>query len=535
MTTSSDSPQPYPAAPGWVRIASAAASVTLAVVLFAAAMTWGIGYDEEQYVAAPYFAQHLELYRDFISIQPPLYTWLLAGVFHAVGGWYLLTARVITWMFAVGSCLLMFSLMLSLGTGRLIAFALVIGFVASPFSQIPLVMTRSDIMPLFLLLTSLRLFLAEDGKISANVYQLTLSGLFATLASSTKYSYVFAAPALFIVLVYVAFMRGRADRASSLYGLAAFASGAALGLLPLAYALTQNADRLVFLTLKFHLTAVFDWYESQGVGRMLTLDYKVRQFARMALRDGNATLWMVLGASLTALVVKTPWSRLRRWRPSPTSFALLALFGGALVVAMKVGPYAMYYLPVAAVGALIAGRAYAVVRSTIPVWLTVTLLLVCLSPTSAALTRYGQLLRSAADIEEWTGVQAHRSAERIAGFLDNDGITGEVATLFPSVVLDLNPVREEFAAGPFFFRSADLFPPAFVTEMHGVGPATLETVFADRPPSAIVAGFNGFPVEWKPPMDFALVEYARRHHYRLFASGWTIKGYKNGQVWLRPK
>ena len=133
------------------------------------------------------------------------------------------------------------------------------------------------------------------------------------------------------------------------------------------------------------------------------------------------------------------------------------------------------------------------------------------------------------------GPLCHRSAERIAGFLDNDGITGEVATLFPSVVLDLNPVREEFAAGPFFFRSADLFPPAFVTEMHGVGPATLETVFADRPPSAIVAGFNGFPVEWKPPMDFALVEYARRHHYRLFASGWTIKGYKNGQVWLRPK
>ena len=131
------------------------------------------------------------------------------------------------------------------------------------------------------------------------------------------------------------------DRASSLYGLAAFASGAALGLLPLVYALTQNTDRLVSLTLKFHLTAVFDWYESQGVGRMLTLDYKVRQFARMALRDGNATLWMVFGASLTALVVKTPWSRLRRWRPSPTSLALLALFGGALVVAMTVGLYAI--------------------------------------------------------------------------------------------------------------------------------------------------------------------------------------------------
>ena len=89
MTTSSDSPQPYPAAPGWVRIASAAAWVTLAVVLFAAAMTWGIGYDEEQYIAAPYFAQHLDStvisspfsLRSIPGCSPAYFTPSVAGIY----------------------------------------------------------------------------------------------------------------------------------------------------------------------------------------------------------------------------------------------------------------------------------------------------------------------------------------------------------------------------------------------------------------------------------------------------------------------
>jgi hypothetical protein len=37
------------------------------------------------------------------------------------------------------------------------------------------------------------------------------------------------------------------------------------------------------------------------------------------------------------------------------------------------------------------------------------------------------------------------------------GLSGDVATLFPVVVMDANRVLPEFAAGPFFFRSADSY------------------------------------------------------------------------------
>jgi len=58
------------------RLAPIAAFVGLGLVLFAAAMTAPLDYDEELYVSGAYFARSLSVYRDFVSVQPPLYTWL---------------------------------------------------------------------------------------------------------------------------------------------------------------------------------------------------------------------------------------------------------------------------------------------------------------------------------------------------------------------------------------------------------------------------------------------------------------------------
>ena len=147
-----------------------------------------LDYDEEIYVAGAYFARSLSVYRDFVSVQPPLYTWVLSAVFELVGNWYLLTARLVTWVFGLGACALLYSLLASGGTGRVAAFALVLGFVTSPFTQGPLVETRNDIMPLFLFLAALRLCLGANGEFSRSVPRLVLGGFFAALAGATKYT-----------------------------------------------------------------------------------------------------------------------------------------------------------------------------------------------------------------------------------------------------------------------------------------------------------------------------------------------------------
>ena len=208
------------------------------------------------------------MYRDFVSVQPPLYTWILSAVFDLVGNWYLLTARVVTWVFGFGVCALLYSLLTSCGTGRVVAFALVLGFATSPFTQGPLVETRNDIMPLFFFLAALRLCLGPDGEFSRSVPRLVLGGFFAALAGATKYTYVFAAPVVAAALLYDEHVRREANRAFTAPRTGSFLAGAVLGVLPLVYPLAIHRDRFILETLQFHLTVVFDWYQRAGLWRV---------------------------------------------------------------------------------------------------------------------------------------------------------------------------------------------------------------------------------------------------------------------------
>ena len=511
-----------------------AAFAGLAVVLLASAMTANLDYDEEQYVAGAYFARGLSVYRDFISFQPPPYTWILAAVYDAVSGWYLLAARVVTWVFALGSCMLLFSLLLAFGTGRIGAFVLVLGFVTSPFALGPLALTRNDIMPLFFVLAGLRFCLGPGGELTPSAPRTMASGFFLALSAATKYSYVFAAPVVAAALLYDEYIRRDPNRAFSASRAGSFVVGATVGILPLLYSLAVHQDRFVFLTLEFHLTAVYDWYRVQGYGELLTLQHKMKSLPRQLLRHGNATILFIFVCFVFAAAFKKSRNPRHLFRWSPGVIALVGLFCGALIFATFVGPHAMYFAPVTALGALLAGRVYAMATPEIPRALTAMLLIVSLVPAAPALLRYGRQLIRSTDLAEWTGIQTHRSAVRIARILAQHGVSGHVATLFPTIVMDVNRVLPEFAAGPFFFRSADTYPAERVAQLHGVGPTTLENLFAVSPPAAIVGRFSSFRFKWNPPLDAALIDYARRSGFVRVADDWAINGYRYGEVWVRP-
>ena len=124
-----------------------------------------------------------------------------------------------------------------------------------------------------------------------------------------------------------------------------------------------------------------------------------------------------------------PW---RIFRFKPQASALVGLICGALIFAILAGPHAMYFAPVAALGALLAGRVYAAARPGIPPWLAAILLTVSVLPATPAYQRYGGWLARSADLGEWTGVQTHQSAGRIAQMLVQHGVSGHVATCFLS-------------------------------------------------------------------------------------------------------
>jgi len=294
-----------------------------------------------------------------------------------------------------------------------------------------------------------------------------------------------------------------------------------------------HRDRFVLETLQFHLTVVFDWYRAQGYGEVLTLEHKLKSLPRQMILRGNASILIIGGLSALAVTLRNPRHPWRIFRGEPRAIALVGLICGALIFAILAGPHAMYFAPVAALAALLAGRIYAAARPGVPPWLGAMLLIISLLPATPAFQRYGAWIARSADLSEWTGVQTHDSALRIAQMLVQHGVSGHVATLFPVVVIDANRVLPEFAAGPFFFRSADAYSAEQVARLRGVGPATLESLFAHSPPAAIVAGFGPFHFKWNPPMDAALIDYAQRSGFVRVADHWTINGYRNGQVWVR--
>ena len=109
---------------------------------------------------------------------------------------------------------------------------------------------------------------------------------------------------------------------------------------------------------------------------------------------------------------------------------------------------------------------------------------------------------------------------------------GDVATLFPTLVMDANPVRPEFASGPFFFRTAGALPPDRIARLRAAGPEDLERLFAAEPPAAIFGGVHAG--RWRAPMDAALIAYAERHGYALVLRDMSAAGATGGRLYVRP-
>ena len=215
----------------------------------------------------------------------------------------------------------------------------------------------------------------------------------------------------------------------------------------------------------------------------------------------------------------------------PLDIALeFGLVFGALVFAIIVGPHPMYYAPVAALGALLAGRVCAGARSSIPRAVFAALLIISLLPAIPAFARYHWLFKQSINPEHWVGVQAHRSAVHISRILAQRGVWARCDALSDGRAgRESSPsgIRRRTVSG-----GADAYAAERVAQLHGVGPATLDALFASSPPGAIVAGFGPFRFNG---MDAALIDYARRSGYVIVSDDWTVTGYKNGQVWVRPE
>jgi Dolichyl-phosphate-mannose-protein mannosyltransferase len=483
---------------GWHQVAIRAWQILFALMLLTRALTGAIDYDEDQYVAAGVMARHLMLYRDFIYLQSPVYALLLAGLFTLTGGYYLLAGRALSGVLAIAIFGLTVRLVRRYGAGSVLATMLASIALLSPFLDRSIATSRNDLLPLALFLCGLLVYLDTAER----PHRWTvLAGFCIGLAIDAKISYIFMPLALLLQAAWPGSGRRRQ--------LLPLAAGLTLAALPGLYYLALAPENFLYDLLEFHVTAPPVWYRRQGVTDLLG--------------PGNrlATLIILLswGANLSLVMLNAGLAVFGRRRMVAGPIGLLGLLIGATVLAgfQPDVSYPMYYAALAPLLAALAAALYARIdRAGPPVPIAVSLLL-----TLAALPTLPTLWQRLADLPEltrpsvWPGFEVHRQAVALHEMISAAGLKGEVATLFATHALDADPIPREFASGPFIFRTADLVSPERLSLLHGAGPASLETLFAERPPAAILGGFASG--RWRDEMDASLGDYARRHGYRSVA------------------
>jgi len=492
------------------------ATIGLAL-LFCGAMTRGVTYDEDQYIAAGVMAQELMPYRDFVYLQPPLYPFLLGALFPFAQGWFVLMARFFTFGLATLSALLLWHLVRRLGAGRFLAVILLTACLSSPFLLAPLANARNDALPLALMLAGLTAHLwAEDhqapicGDIWTERAARLAAALLMGLALEAKLSYLFAPAAL---LVHALFAPRRR--------LPPILLGGALSAVPAIFCAIEAPDAFRFGILDYHLAAPQYWYQSQGMGDLLEPWARVRTIAEYGAVGGNLTL-LVLVTALALVAI----ARHRKWkRPGRL---LLGLTIGAFFLALAPAPsWAMYFAPVppllaCCIAHLDRVTSHLAAASSKRI-LTAVAGLASLPFLALQLAELPLLLNPS----RWVGVEIHRNAQAIRDAIPPRDSDREVATLFPMLVVDANPIRPEFASGPFVYRSAAAFPPDRLVRLHALSATTIEAAFDDSPPDAIYAG--RYAEAWAAPLDAELAAYAQRHAWPLVRTdAW------GGKLWVRP-
>jgi hypothetical protein len=481
------------------RAALTAWQILYALLLLSRALTGAIDYDEDQYVAAGVMARQLMLYRDFIYLQSPADPLLLAGLYALTGGWYLLTARLLSGVLAACVFGLTIALVRRSGAGRGLATLLASLALLSPFLDRAIATSRNDILPLTLFLAGVLLYLEAPKRGRAF---LAAAGLCVGLAVEAKISYVFAP----VMLLLHAGWTG-SDRLRRLVPLAA---GIAVAALPGLYYLAATPDNFLFDLLGFHMKGPAAWYERQGQAELLDPGHRLAALGVLLLWGANASLTLLVAGLAAFRVVR------RAGFPAQAGLLLLLTVPAALVGYQPSPSWPMYYAPLAPLLAALAATLAADLKLTgAGRWLAAALVALVLIPALFPLWHRASGLTGLAQPSTWPGIVMHRQALAVRDALTQAGIEGEVATLFPIHALDAVPVPPEFASGPFFFRTADLYPDDRIAQLHGAGAASLDRLFAQHPPAALLGGLA--KGQWQGEMDASLRDYAERNGYGAVA------------------
>lgn len=491
-------------------------AATLAVGLFAMTV-FNRAHNEQMYVAAAYLlTQGQQLYSDFAFLQTPYSVLTYALVYMLTGGGYfLLKAKLINWLWMVIGAWLIFGRTRRITQDLLLALLILVLTFANYYLLRATIEASNYAMPLALSLGAYLLWLrGAEGRMNYSLAAL-LAGV--ALGGAVGAKLYYASLALPFGLAALLYPRQLSLNKRVMQGLLPLALGGLIALLPVGYYALADWDNFVFNNLGYH-TLNAQWRLQSGFTD-LTWAYKW-DTARDLVGNPNfliLELWL-------AVALLLGWREKQRTLPAPGTFLAGATALVAVVTAFSPAPLFPQYFAMP-VPFLLLWMAELYAGSTGQArWVLVRLAAVCaLVGILFVLPRHTQALtRLVRGEEEWSGVVAVRESEQIRNSLNVQEEGARLATLSPVLALEAGiPFYPELATGSFLLRVGDLLSPEERARYVATSPSTLAALLDAMPPAAILIGDEG-------DAESPLRQYAEEHGYRLADITLT-----NGELWLR--
>lgn len=477
------------------------------VPAFALMMIWLViralwaasNHDESQYVAAALLSRDHLVFRDFLSLQPPLHAWLMAPIaaFFPESGFAALRLATAATGFAT-LALLYVALRAGNATRGHALAAMLLMACCEPF-QFASTVVRNDAAPALMLTAAL---LAGSFAIRrGGALPWIVTGFLLGLAGSTKLSYAppLAAAGLFLL---VQAARGRLPRGAPI----GYAAGALAGLTPMLAALLTAPHAFLYGVLEFGATAPFEWYRANG------LDHRLGWWGKLT----DLAFYAAIGPALPALAIVL-WDLVKGRPPSPSAqldrnWLGWMLAAGMLAAALPTPAQRQYLVPMLPPLFLMLGFTLERIRALRPAWrITIQIMLILSAVLGVAKGAVTLAKRASGP----TALIMDRDARWIGDQILRRGLTGPVASLSPERAASSGyPLDTRFATGPFVFRAGPLIQADRAIAMDVAIPRTLTLQFDRKPPAAILTGYEQGSRRFHLAPDDALIAYARRRGYR---------------------
>ncbi len=473
-----------------------------AALLLVAALNGPYMHDEESYITGAYFARDHAPYGDFIFLQPPYFALVFGTVFRFVDSNFFLTARLVVFALSLTSIALLFVLARRLSGSRLIAASAVALLICSTVVNPAFGWARNDILAIFFSLAAMLAFVAGDrsgGRVA--IWLKVLAGAAAGCAVGTKVSYVFLPAGLFLVEAARFALKPGPDR--SLGKLAGLCAGGSLAAVPILWPAIVYQDGFFYGVYEHHIIAPPDWTAQIGREYRMNARTVVMDWLSFIRRDVTMGAAVFVGYAVLHTLMHHRERIKQEYSIHGDKALFLVLLALSVPLTLATKPVHIHYvqpvIPLLILFAVAHATAAADDAAFRRSFFAVMTVIVSIPGFAVML---GNTLNGS-EIQRMA-----RVSEEIRTALGAD--RRPVASASPIRVIDAGAEPYiEFATGPFFYRTAHLLPAARVQALGGASPQTLEALFAEKPPAAILAGYES----GRGDIDGGLVRYAEANGF----------------------